>query len=176
MKQNPELIESIKTAFERNGRAMELRPAVGRKTAVTKVRVVEGAHCEAEEGRWKVVSDLSEKSGGTAAGPDPSMLVRSALGNCLAMGYVIVAAHLGVPISEVEVEIQADFDGRGQHDVAGIPPGYSEVRYLVHIESTASEADVQRVVDAADRSSAVGDVFRRPHTLTRTLTITRPGG
>src|SRR5205809_661531 len=47
MRQNPELIESIKTAFERNGRAVELRPAMGRKTAVTKVRVVEGVHCEA---------------------------------------------------------------------------------------------------------------------------------
>jgi uncharacterized OsmC-like protein len=176
MKQNPECIESIKTAFERSGRAMELRPAVGQKTALTKIRVIEGAHCEAEEGRWKVVSDLSEKSGGTAAGPDPSMLVRSALGTCLAMGYVITAAHLGVPLSNIEVEIEADFDGRGQHDVPGIPAGYSEVRYTVHIESTASEADIQRVVESADRSSVVGDVFRRAHTLTRTLTITRPGG
>src|SRR5712672_903803 len=139
MKHNPDLIESVKTAFERNGRAMELRPAIGQKTAVTKIRVLEGVHSEAEEGRWKVVSDLSEKSGGTAMGPDPSMLVRSALGNCLAMGYVIYAAHLGVPISDVEVELQADFDGRGQHDVAGIPAGYAEVRYLVRIESTASE-------------------------------------
>jgi uncharacterized OsmC-like protein len=174
MKHNPGIIESVKTAFERNGRAMELRPAVGMKTATTKIRVVEGVHCEAEEGRWKVIADMSEKSGGTAVGPDPSMLVRSALGTCLAMGYVIYAAHQGVPISDVEVELQADFDGRGQHDVPGIPAGYSEVRYLVRIESTAPEADIQRVVEAADRSSVVGDVFRRPNTLKRTLTITRP--
>ena len=173
MKQNPELIENIKTAFERNGRAIELRPAVGRKTAITKVRVVQGVHCEAEEGRWKVVADASEKSGGTALGPDPGLIVRSALGTCFAMGYVMWAAHFDVPVSNIEVEIQADFDARGQHDVPGVPPGYSEIRYLVHIESDAPEADIQRVVETADRASMVGDVFRRAHTLKRTLIVTR---
>ena len=176
MKQNPELIESIKTAFERNGRAIELRPAMGQKTAITKVRVVQGVHCEAEEGRWKVVADASEKSGGTAMGPDPGLLVRSALGTCLAMGYVIWAAHLNVPIRDVEVEIHADFDARGQHDVGGIPAGYSEIRYLVRIASDAPGADIQRVVETADRASMVGDVFRRAHTLKRELTITRTEG
>jgi hypothetical protein len=71
------------------------------------------------------------------------------------------------------VEIHADFDARGQHDVPGIPPGYSDVRYHVHITSNAPEADIRRVVETADRASMVGDVFRRAHTLTRTLTVTR---
>jgi len=175
MKHNPERIEAIKTAWERNGRALELRPAVGQKTAVTKVRIIEGVHCEAEEGRWKLAADASEKSGGTAAGPDPGFIVRSALGTCLAMGYVTWAAHLGVPVSNVEVEIHADFDARGQHGVEGIPPGYSEIRYQVRIESAAPETDVARVVEAADRASMVGDVFARAHRLVRQLTVTRPG-
>lgn len=174
MKPNRELTESIRTAFERNGRAIELRPGLGQKTAVTKVRIIEGVHCEAEEGRWKIVADASEKSGGTAKGPDPGLIVRSALGTCLAMGYVTWAAHLGVPVSNVEVEIHADFDARGQHDTPGIPPGYTEIRYLVHIESTAPETDIERVVETADRASMVGDVFRRAHTLVRRLSITRP--
>lgn len=176
MKQNPALIESIRSAFERNGRALELRPGVGKKTAITRARVIEGVRCEAEEGRWKLITDASEKSGGTAQGPDPGFVVRAALGTCLAMGYVTWAAHLGVPVSDVDVEIQADFDVRGQHDVAGILPGYSEIRCVVRIESTASEADVQRVVETADRASMVDDVFRRAHTMVRQLTVTRPQG
>jgi uncharacterized OsmC-like protein len=175
MRHNPERIEAIKTAWARNRRALELRPAVGQKTAITKVRVIDGVHCEAEEGRWKLVADASEKSGGTAAGPDPGFIVRSALGVCFAMGYVTWAAHLGVPITDVEVDIHADFDARGQHGVEGIPAGYSEIRYAVRIESTAPEADVQRVVDAADRASMVGDVFARAHRLVRELTVMRPG-
>jgi uncharacterized OsmC-like protein len=175
MKYNPDLIDGIRTAFERNGRAIELRPGLGQKTAITRVRVVEGVHCEAEEGRWKLEADASEKSGGTGRAPDPGFIVRAALGQCFAMGYVTWAAHLGVPVSNVEVEIHADFDARGQHDAPGIPPGYSEIRYLVRIESTASEAEVARVVETADRASMVGDVFRRAHTLVRQLTVTHPG-
>lgn len=172
---NPETIERIRSAFERNGRAIELRPGVGQKTAITKVRLVGGLHVEAEEGRWKLACDASEKSGGTAAGPDPGFVVRAALGNCLAMGYVIWAAHLGVTIESVEVEVHADFDARGQHGVEGIHAGYSEIRYHVRIESTAPEADVRRVVEHADKASMVGDVFRRAHTLVRHLTVVRPG-
>ncbi len=171
----PEIIERIKSAFERNGRAIELRPTLGQKTAVTKARIVEGLRCEITEGRWTTTIDASEKSGGTGAGPDPGFVVRSALAACYAMGYATWAAHFGVPVSAIDVELQADFDARGQHGVEGIPPGYSEVRYLVHIESPAPEADVTRVVDAADRASMVGDVFARAHRLVRTLTVTRPG-
>jgi uncharacterized OsmC-like protein len=171
----PETIERIKTAFERNGRAIELRPALGQKTAVTRARLVDGLRCEVSEGRWTTTIDASEKSGGSGAGPDPGFVVRSALAACYAMGYATWAAHLGVPVSNVEVEIHADFDARGQHGVEGVPPGYSEIRYQVRIESAAPEADVKRVVDAADRASMVGDVFARAHRLVRSLTVSRPG-
>lgn len=169
-----EIVERIKTAFERNGRAIELRPAMGQKTAITKIRLVDGLHVEAEEGRWKLSCDASEKSGGTAAGPDPGFVVRAALGNCFAMGYVTWAAHLGVPIESVEVEIHADFDARGQHAAEGIPAGYTEIRYNVRIHSNAPAKDVQHVVDMADKASMVGDVFRRAHTLVRQLTVVAP--
>lgn len=169
-----DIVERIKTAFERNGRAIELRPTLGQKTAVTKVRLVDGLHVEAEEGRWKLSCDASEKSGGTAAGPDPGFVVRAALGNCFAMGYVTWAAHLGVPLESVEVEIHADFDARGQHAAEGIPAGYTEIRYHVRIQSSAPEKDVQRVVDMADKASMVGDVFRRAHKMVRHLTVVAP--
>lgn len=169
-----ESLERLKSAFERNGKAVELRPTLGQKTAITKARVVDGVHCEVEEGRWKLVIDASEKSGGTGAGPDPGFVVRSALATCLAMGYVIWAAHFDVPISNVEVELQADFDARGQHGAPGIPAGYSEVRYHVRVESTASDADIARVADAADKTSMVGDVFARAHKMVRKITVSRP--
>lgn len=171
----PEVTLRIKSAFERNGRAIELRPALGQKTAITRARIAEGVRCEVSEGRWNLTIDASEKSGGSGAGPDPGFVVRSALAACLAMGYVTWAAHLDVPVSDVEVDVHADFDARGQHGVDGIPAGYSEVRYEVRITSSASEADIQRVADAADRASMVGDVFARAHRLVRHLTVTRPG-
>ena len=68
-----------------------------------------------------------------------------ALGSCLAMGYVRWAAQLGVPLASVDVEVQADYDARGEYGVSDEPPGYSEVRYCVRVESEAPEADVLRL-------------------------------
>ena len=172
---NRDTVERIKTAFDRNGRAIELRPAVGKKTAVSVTRVVDGLRVETTEGRWTLVSDAGEKSGGRGAAADPGFVVRAALGNCLAMGYVTWAAYRGVPLDRVEIEMEADFDVRGQHGAPGIPPGFGEIRYHVRIVSSAPDDDVRRVIDEADTNSMVGDVFRRPHTLVRRLTLARAG-
>jgi uncharacterized OsmC-like protein len=167
--------DRIRTAFERNSKAVSLRAGVGQKTVTTRVRVVDGLRCEIEEGRWTVVADASEKSGGTAGGPDPGVLGRAALGSCLAMGYVMWAAHLEVPLDSVSVELESDFDSRGQYGLEGVPPGHSEIRYLVRIESSAPEADVRRVVESADAASMFRDDFANPRKLERRIEITRPG-
>ena len=172
--ENQRSTETIRTVFGRNSQALSLRPALGNKTAVTTARIVDGLRCEVEEGRWKIVADASEKSGGTGAGPDPGLIGRAALGACLAMGYVTWAAHFDIPLTGVEVELQADFDVRGQYGHAGVRPGYGEIRCLVRIESPAPEADVRRVVDAADAASMYWDVFANPVKLVRDLRVTRP--
>src|SRR5688500_167166 len=90
--------ERIRLTFERNAKALALRPAFGQGTAVTKVRLVDGLACEIEEGPWKLTADMSEKSGGKNSAPNPGIFGRAALGSCLAMGYAQWAARLGVPI------------------------------------------------------------------------------
>jgi uncharacterized OsmC-like protein len=167
--------QHIKSAFERNKKALSRRPSIGQKTAVTKVRVREGLTCEVEDGPWKITADMSEKSGGYAAGPDPGVLGRSALGSCLAMGYVIWAAKLGVAISGVEVEVQADMDVRGRYDLADVPMGYSEVRCVVKVDSDAPESDL-RVLDEADAHSPYFEVFSQPVLIRRELHMSAPQG
>ena len=87
------------------------------------------------------------------------------------MGYVIWAANLGVPISGVEVEVQADMDVRGRYDLADVPMGYEEIRFVVKVESDAPEADVMRVLDEADAHSPYFEVFTRPMRLRREVRI-----
>lgn len=166
--------ERIRTVFDRNSRALELRPALGRKTVETRIRVLDGLRCEVEEGRWKVQADVSEKSGGTGTAPDAGMLLRSALGSCLAMGYVMWAAHYRVPLAGVTVTMESDFDARGQYGQDGVPAGHSEVRYTVRIESSAPEDDIRKFVEAADRASMVLDTFSTPQKLVRTIEVVRP--
>lgn len=164
----------IRSTLERNARAVELRPSLGRKTVATRVRVVDGLRCEVEEGRWTLTADASERSGGTGAGPDPGALGRAALGSCLAIGYAMWAARLRVPVQAIQVELSSDFDARGQYGMAGIRPGHSEIRYHVTLTSAASRQDLQRVVDRADAASMVLDVFSNPQKMIRHLEIRSP--
>ena len=154
-------MEGIKTAFERQTKALTLRPTIGQGTAVTKVRVREGLTCDIEEGSWQLTADMNPKWGGNAKGPTPGTFGRAALGSCLAMGYMMWAARLDVAISDIEVEVQVDYDTRGTCGVADVPAGYTEVRYLVTVSSPAPKEDVMRVLDAADAHSPYFDVFSR---------------
>jgi uncharacterized OsmC-like protein len=161
----------IKTAVERSVKALSERPYLGQGTAVTKVRLREGLACEAEEGPWRVLVDMSEKSGGSNTGPNPGVIGRAALGSCLTVAYGLWAARLGVPLTSLEVEVQADYDARGEYGLADVPVGYLRARYIVTVESPAPEADVLRMLDEADRHCAYLDVWTRPMDVRREVRI-----
>lgn len=161
--------KQIKTAFERTAQALALRPGLGQGTAVTRVRVRDGLMCDVQDGPRQLTADLGEKAAGQDAGPNPGVFVRAALGSCLAMGYVRWAAKLSIPIAALDVEVQADYDARGEYGVTDDPPGYTEVRYVVRVESEAPEADIQHLLDMADAHTAILDVFRRPMRVRRAV-------
>ncbi len=167
-------VERIKTSFERNAEAVSLRPSFGQGTHVMKVRVRDGLTCDIEEDSWKMTADMDPKAGGNGVGPAPGVFGRAALGGCLAIGYAWWAAKLDVPISNIEIEVQADYDARGMYAVADVPAGWTAVRYTVMIESTASEVDIQRVLDTADAHSPLLDNFSRALSIEREVRIAAP--
>jgi uncharacterized OsmC-like protein len=151
--------DAIKTALERNVKAVTLRPSVGQGTAVTRVRLGADLRCDIEEGSWRLTAGMTEKYGGDGSAPNPGVLGRAALGSCLAIGYALWASRLQVPITSLEVEIQADYDVRGELGVSDdVRPGYGEIRYVVRVESDASADDVTRMLDTADRRSSWLDI------------------
>jgi uncharacterized OsmC-like protein len=169
--------EQIKTSLERNVRAVSLRPGVGQGTATTRARLVDGLTCEVEDGAWKLTVGMSDKYGGANAGPNPGVFGRAALGSCLAIGYGMWAARLGVPFSSLEVEVQADYDVRGELGVSDeVRPGYLRMRYTVRIESDAPEEEVMRMLETADRRSSWRDIIAHGVELRREVQLTTPEG
>ena len=165
--------KQLRELLEKKAKAIELRPAIGQATARTTIRLKPGLECEVEEGAWKLTVAMSEKSGGTNAGPNPGLLGRAALGSCLAVGYAMWAARFGVHIDALDVEVEADYDSRGELGVRDdVPPGYLQVRYRVTVISPASESEIRRVIDVADKYSPIRDVFARAHDIRRELVIT----
>ncbi|MBK8089336.1 MAG: OsmC family protein [Chitinophagaceae bacterium] len=165
--------EKIKNALERCKKAFTLKPAMGRDTAVSKVRMVNGLSCEVSEGNWKFSVDMPEGIGGSNTAPTPGVYGRAALGSCLAIGYMMKAAELNIPVKNLEVEVQADFDDGALLGTADktIPPGYLEVRYTITIESDAPEEKIMQMLDDGDVHSPYLDVFSRAQKCVRKINI-----
>jgi uncharacterized OsmC-like protein len=165
----------LKSVIDGAIQALANDPGLGKGTAVTTVRVRDGVTCDIEDGSWKLVADEMPGDGGAGLGPDPGVFGRAALGSCLAMGYVFWAARLGLPLSSVEVVVEADYDAHGQFGLdPNLPPGWTGLRYKTSIVSPAPEERVREMVDLADRYSSLLDDFRRPHVVTRELRISNP--
>jgi uncharacterized OsmC-like protein len=163
---------TIRAIAERHSQMLALKPARGHLTCATRARLVDGLRCEIEEGPWKFSADMPAKVGGDETAPTPGVLGRGALASCLTIGIAAWAARLGVRIDALEVEVQADFDARGELGVGdGVPPGYTQVRYVVSIDSPAPQHDVDELLGMAERHSPYLDVFGRAITMRRVVRL-----
>jgi len=162
----------IKEIAERNAKMLALKPARGHLTGVTKARWAGGVRCEIEDGPWKLAADMPAKAGGEETAPTPGTLGRGALASCLVIGITTWAARLEVPIDALEVEVQGDFNARGELGVDdGVPVGYEEVRYLISIDSPAPPQAIVELLETAERYSPYVDIFARGQSMARTLTL-----
>jgi uncharacterized OsmC-like protein len=167
----------IKELFDRKASAMARRPAFARGVGQARIRMTDGMVCDVDHGDRTFRVDQPASEGGGGAGPHPGQLMRASLGACLAMGYRIWSARLGVAIDAVEVEMTCEYDARGQMGVSeDVAVGWQQVRFDVRVTSAAPEDDVRRVVATADRLSPMlanlAPAVRRLHH----LTIVRPEG
>ena len=166
-------IEKIKTAIERITSTLKSKPSFGLGTGVSRSTITDGLTCQVKEGKWTLYADMPEPAGGNGAGPTPGVYGRAALGSCLAIGYMMRAAVMGISIKSLEVEVQADYDdGALFGTTTDIPPGYIEVRYSVKVDSEASEDQIMEMIETADQRSPYLDIFARGQNCKRTVLIT----
>ena len=131
-------MQRIADALQRLNGTLARRRDFGRHTGSSVTTLVGGLRCETVAGGWTIVSDLGPAFGGEGSAPTPSVLLSSALGACLAMGYQLRAAEQGIVLSLVRVTVETDSELRGMLQCdAPVPPGFTEVRYRVEVESPA---------------------------------------
>ncbi len=163
--------EDIKNKFIRTQKALTLKPSLGMGTGISKTRIVNGLSCETREGDWVFKTDMPKQVGGSATASTPGALGRAALGSCLAIGYMLWASKLEVPIDSLEVEIEADYDDGALFDTSNNYPGYLEIRYTVRIKSPASDDDIENLLNTGDKHSPYLDVFSRAQSCVRQVEI-----
>jgi uncharacterized OsmC-like protein len=163
----------IKAKFERNAKATTLKPSLGAGTSISTTKVTDGLACSVREGDWRVNVDMPSEMGGENSQPTPGVFGRAALGSCLAIGYKLHASKMGIPITSIEVIIEADWDMGAVFGTIDTVVGYSEVRYCVKVESSASEEQIIELLDIGDKHSPYLDVFSRAQSCKRKVEIIR---
>jgi uncharacterized OsmC-like protein len=164
--------EKIRSAFTRVSETLTKRPSFGLGTGISRATIKNGLTCEIREGDWTLTADMPEQAGGNAIGPTPGVFGRAAMGSCLAIGYRMRAAEMNIPVTGIEVEVQADYDDGALFGTApGVPPGYLEIRFVVTINSNAPEEMIMLLLDEADKHSPYLDVFSRAQTCKREVRI-----
>lgn len=159
---------TIREILERNVEVLTRRTGRGHLTGVTTARIEDGLRCVIEDGPWKLEADMPVKAGGDETAPPPGTLGRGALASCIAITIAAWAARRDIPIESIQVEVQADFDARGELGMDDrILPGYKDVRYAISIDSPAPAEVVAKLIETAERYSPYVDIFTRAQTMTR---------
>ena len=164
--------QHIGDALERLNATLARRAEFGHHTGSSVTTLVDGLRCETSVGAWTIATDLAPALGGERSAPSPTVLLSAALGACLAMGYQLRAAERGIELTSVRVTVETDSDVRGMLPCdAAAPPGFTEIRYVVEVESPAQRHDLERIVELADRLSPVLDALTRVNRVQRTVAI-----
>ena len=126
-------------------------------------RQVEGLRSETKIRQFSLTVDEPPNLGGTDAGPNPVELVLAALATCQEITYRAYATALGIPLESVSVKLEGSLDLRGFFGVKDdVRAGYSEIRGVVDLKSSASAADLAKLKNAVDAHCPVLDILRAP--------------
>jgi len=112
---------------------------------------------------FKVRGDHPPELLGTNHGPTSVELVLAALGHCIASGFGIYGAHMGIPIDALTVELEGDIDLQGMlalPEPGAVRPGYQEIRARYYIKSKAPREQLEKLAKMSEDLSPTRDSLR----------------
>lgn len=96
--------------------------------------------------KHEIVGDEPLELGGQDTGANPVELLMAGLNACMTVGYVTVAAMMGVNIKSLRIETSGELDARGFLGIdESIGANFNEVHYTVHIESDGTSEQVEQI-------------------------------
>ena len=135
----------------------------------------EGFRSEVSIRQHNLTVDEPKALGGADSGPNPVELILAALGSCQEITYRAYATVMGIPLENVAVSMEGDIDLRGFFGVdESVRAGYEAIRGTVHIESSASEEQLQQLRSAVNAHCPVLDILTNPVPAEMKLEITQP--
>jgi uncharacterized OsmC-like protein len=102
---------------------------------------------------FRIVGDHPQELLGTDKGPTSVELVLAALGHCLAGGWAVYGAHMGIPVEGLRVEVEGDIDLQGMlalPEAGVVPPGFQEIRATYYVTSRAPREQLEQLAKMSE--------------------------
>jgi uncharacterized OsmC-like protein len=100
---------------------------------------------------------------GTDLAPNAAESALHALSSCLSVTYAYHAAALGLDITSLSFDLEADTDLQGFMELdPTMRPGLSEIRVKVNLACTGTPTQVRELHEKAMRTSPLLDTFKNP--------------
>ena len=100
---------------------------------------------------------------GHGHGPTPQEFVLHALAGCISAGVATTAANRGINLTKINSTVRGQIDVRGVLGIdADIRNGFSHIDVAVDVQGDASRADLDALIAASAKRSAVFDMLANP--------------
>jgi uncharacterized OsmC-like protein len=122
--------------------------------------------CKVETGRGLALAGIHPKAGGTGQELCSGDMLLEALIACAGVSMRTAAAVLEIPIKSAQVSAEGDVDLRGTLGVTeGVPVGFKDIRLRFDIDSDATEAELDQLIELTDRYCVILQTIQsRPKT------------
>jgi uncharacterized OsmC-like protein len=118
-----------------------------------------GVSSDAVTGPHTVRIDEPKSLGGKNTGPNPVEYILSALGGCMVVLISAFAPAHEVELKDVRVDVEGDLDPDGFQGLSDVRPGFSEIRYQIHIDSPSSQGRIEALKAHVLRACPVKDTL-----------------
>ena len=149
-------------AFQATRDAVTADPTIGRGAFTTVTRWQDAARARTTARSFTIETDEPAPLGGTDRAVDPMELLLASLGTCLTIGWVTQAAKRGIDFRDLRIEVSGEYDLRGYLAIDDlVRPGFSDIRYSVHVDTDAAPEALEELRREAERTSPMFDNIRR---------------
>ena len=100
---------------------------------------------------------------GTNKGPASVEVLLAALGHCIANGFAMYGAYMGIPVESLTLNLEGDIDLQGLlmlPEPGKVRPGYQEIRATYYVKSKAPKDQLEKLAKTSEDFSPVRDSLR----------------
>ncbi|MGJ7923293.1 OsmC family protein [Neobacillus sp. LXY-4] len=121
-----------------------------------------GVQVKVKSRNFEVTIDEPKTLGGTDTGMNPVELALCALGACQAIVARVYSSKFNIQLDDFRVELEGDLDTDGFLNKSNVRPGFSDIRYNIHIETNAPREKVEEFIAFVESKCPVGDTIANP--------------